>query len=182
MLDLLEGVGLAIGHMNLRAVAAFIDGSVVVVEVESLISAGEDRHLVGLRFDAQIAVAGVVPAALIETGNRLAGVIFCERRRPLLIAVEVVVAGLGHARVIEVAGTMPDAVLLLDAHMAHLHWEKVFEDRLPNPALIDVGRDSEGLGDRVAEGHLVHPRLLDLREVELGIFVANKVSPRSGRR
>ena len=177
VLHLLERVGLAIGHVNLGSMAALIDGRVVVVQVESLVSAGQNGDLVGLRFDAEIAVAGVVPATLIEAGNRLAGLVFCQRRSTLLIAVEMVVAGERHARIVQVAGAVPDAVLLLHAHVAHLHGEEIFQDGLPDAALVDVRRDPEWLRDGIAEGHLIHAGLVDPGEVELGVFVAKEIAP-----
>ena len=57
MLDLLQRVRFAVGHVNLSAARLLVDGCVVVIEVETLVCAGKNGNLVGLRFNAQIGVA-----------------------------------------------------------------------------------------------------------------------------
>jgi len=50
-----------------------------------------------------------------------------------------------HASVVEMACTVPDSVLLLDSHVAHLDRQEVLEDWLPDAPLIDIGSNAEGI-------------------------------------
>ena len=132
MLDLLQHVGLAVRLVDLGHQRLLIDAGVVVVDVEQLPRQRQTVDGVGLRFDAHVPVAGVMPAAAIEAGHVLAGLVVSQRRRTLHVAVEVVVVHRRHARVVEVAGAVPQAVLLHHLHVAHLRGQEVFERRLPH--------------------------------------------------
>ena len=79
-----------------------------------------------------------------KPGTLSPGLVFRQSRRTLQIAIEVVVVDRRHARVIQMAGAMPDAVLLFHAHVAHLDRQEVFDHRLPNAALEDIRGDLKG--------------------------------------
>ena len=177
MLNLLEDVRFAVGDVDLGAVILLVDGGVVVVEMEVFVGGGENGDLVSLGIDAEIGIAGVVPSALVEAGTVWPGSNFVSVDATLRVAVEVVVIHERHACVVEVACAVPDAILLLDAHVAHLHRKEVFEDRLPDSALVDVGSDAKGVRERIAIGDLVHAGFGNAREVELDIFIAKEVAP-----
>ena len=138
-------------------------------------------HRVGLRLDAQVVVPRVVPAALVQPRHRLARREARERRRPLQVAVEVIVVDRGHARVVEVTRGVPDAVALVHADVAHLDRQEVLERRLPHVARVDVRADTEGIRARLAVAHDVHPWLLDPAEVEAQVAVAQEAAPVGGR-
>src|SRR5438874_1489210 len=88
-----------------------------------------------------------------------------------------VVVDRSHPRVVQMTGAMPDAVLLLYSHVAHLHRQKVFDHRLPDATLINFGRDLKRLGAEVAILRDVHARPDDLRKIELQITVTEKFAP-----
>src|SRR5581483_4425552 len=137
-------------------------------------------NFVGLRLDAQIVIAGVVPAAHIKPGDGIAGFHGTESGRPLNVAVEVVIVRGRHAGIVEMACSVPDTILFFHPHMAHLDGQKVFKDGLPNPALIDLIGDLERYTAGITILNHVHPRLGYLAEVELQVFVAQKLSPSCG--
>ena len=88
-----------------------------------------------MRLDAEIVVACIMPSADVETGNGFTRLVFGQRGWSLVIAIEMEVARRGHARIVEMASAMPHAVLLFDAHVAHLNRKEMLEHRLPDPAL-----------------------------------------------
>ena len=111
----------------------------------------------------------------------LAGLEMRERGRPLGVAVEMVVVDGRHPRVVEVAGAVPDAVLLLHPHVAHLDRQEVLERGLPDAALVDVGADPER---RRADAAVARPRTCRASstgaEVELEVVVPQEPAPSFG--
>jgi hypothetical protein len=92
----------------------------------------------------------------------------------------VIVIGERHARIVKMACAMPDTILLLDTHVAHLYRQEVVQNRLPYAALIDVSSYTEGLRGCVAVGDFVDAGFGNLCEVKLNIFVAQEISPGRG--
>ncbi len=138
-------------------------------------------HRLGLRFDAQVVVAGIVPAPTVEAGNVFARLEFAECRRTLGVAVEEDQIGRRHARVVEMTRAVPDPVALVDAHVAHLDWQEVFKRRLPDAVAVHVGADLEGGRLGVAVAHEVHAGARDGREIEPQVLVAQEPAPFGGR-
>jgi hypothetical protein len=118
-------------------VLRLVDGSVVVVEMERFISARKNSYLIGLRLDAKVIVAGIMPAAHIQSGNGFTRLIFCQRAWPLMVDVEMIAIDGSHPRVIQVTRTMPHAILFLHTHMAHLNRQKMLDYGLPHTALVN---------------------------------------------
>jgi len=157
VLDLLEHVRFAVGALDFDDAVLLVDGGVVVRHAEGFVGEGEPVHRLGLRFDAQVVVAGIVPAATVEAGDVFARLEFAECRRTLGVAVEEDQIGRRHARVVEMTRAVPDAVALVDAHVAHLHRQKIFQGRLPHILIINPFPDAEGLGQPVPVFHTVDP-------------------------
>ena len=72
---------------------------------------------------------------------------------------------------------MPDAVLLVDAHVAHLDRQEVLEGRLPDVARVDVLIDAERARLHAAVAHHVRAGTLDGSEVEAQVLVAQEAAP-----
>ncbi len=179
MLDLLDGVVLAVRLMNVGFFLGFIDRRGVVVQPEFLDHLGQQPHRAHLAFDAQVVIAGVVPAAAVEIRHAVARFILGQRVRSLVIPVEMV-ADLRHARVILVVQAVPGAVLFLDQHVAHLDGQEVFQRRLPDVAVEDVVADLKRVRDLVAIAQHVHAGGRHGAEVGGHIVVAQEMPPRFG--
>ena len=163
--------------MNTDETRVFVDARVVVLEAELLVHRGEDPHLVRLRLDAKIVVPRIMPAADVESRNDLTRFESRQRAGTLHIAIEVVRIGPRHPRVVEVVDAVPDTVLLLHAHVTHLHREEVVNRGLPGAHREDVVRDPERRCAIVSVADDVHSRPRDLAEVEVQVPVAKKVAP-----
>src|SRR6267378_8272537 len=118
-----------------------------------------------------------MPATDVQARNRITCLRLIQCGWSLLITIEMVGVDRSHPRIVQMTGAMPDAVLLLDSHVAHLHRQKVFDHRLPDASLINVRRDLKGLSAKVAILRDVHARLGDSREIELQVTVTKKFAP-----
>src|SRR5450759_1108908 len=116
----------------------FINRGVIVVEVKRFVGRGQDGNFVRLRFDAQVIVTRVVPSTYVKPGDGFTRLELRERVWTLQIAIEMVVVHRRHAGVVEMAGAVPDAILLLHSHVAHLYGKEILDHRLPDAALIAV--------------------------------------------
>ena len=113
---------------------------------------------VGLRLDAQVVVARVEPAAAVEAGDVVAGLELGEGRGPLHVVVKVVVVDGRHERVVDVGEAVPDAVVVVHAHVGHLDGQEILDRRLPDVALEHVVADLEDVRALVAVSDGVHSR------------------------
>ena len=82
-----------------------------------------------------------------------------------------------HARVVVVAQAVPDAVFLIDAHVAHLHGQEVLQNRLPHAAVVHIRRDAEDARRALAVAHAVQALLAHIAEVCLEVVVAQEAAP-----
>jgi hypothetical protein len=147
--------------------------------VEQLPGQREPVDRVGLGLDPEVVVAGVVPAAAVEAGHVLAGLEFRQRGRPLGVPVKMVVVHGRHERVVDVGEPVPDAVVVVHPHVAHLHGEEVLHRGLPHVSLEDLLPDLERIRSLVAVADDVGPGLHDVGEVELQVVVAQERPSRS---
>ena len=116
----------------------------------------------------------------LQPGDVLTRLILRQRRLALRVAVDVREIERSHARVVVVAETMPDAVLFVHTHMAHLHRQEIFEHRLPDPALVYVLGDAEYARLGAAVDYFVQSLVSDVRKVEFKICIAQEVAPLVG--
>ena len=166
--------------MYLTELRGLVNCSRVVVDAERLERRREYVTFARLRLDTQVEVAGVVPAADIQPGDVLTRLILRQRRFALRVVVYVREIKRSHARVVVMAETMPDAVLFIDTHMAHLHRQEIFEHRLPDPALVYVLGDAEYARLGVAVDYFVQSLVSDVRKVEFQICIAQEAAPLVG--
>jgi hypothetical protein len=153
----------------------------VELHVECFVCQCQAVDGIRLRLHAQIEIASVVPPSHVQSRNRFAALVPGKRRWTLDIAVEMVVIDRSHARIVEMAGSMPHAVAVVDAHVAHLHGEKVFQRGLPNVPLVHVRADLERFGLVGTVPDHVHARLLDACEVEMVVPVPQELTPLARR-
>ena len=90
--------------------------------------------------------------------------------RPLVVPVEKIM-GLCHRGIVHVAGIMPYTVFLGDTHMAHLHRQEVFQDRLPYTTVVHILVDAEDRRFEMVIDHLVEPGFLHVAEVGSQVLV-----------
>ena len=177
--DLLEDIGLSVRDVQDDVPAGGVDRRLVGIEAEGFAAQGEQLRSPGLGASGEIVVGRVVPAAPVETGNVLVGGVFRLRRRALPVPLDERQVDIrrGLEDVVQMAGAMPDAAAVDHADMAHLHGQEGLEGRLPDVMAIDRRRDKEGRRAGVAEADHVSAGLLDLREVEEGVFVPEEPTP-----
>ena len=177
--DLLEDVRLAVGNVKDDIEADRVDRRLVGREAEGLAGEGEQVGRPRLGAAGEVVIGGVVPAAAVEAGQVL---VRGERRLglgALLVAFDEgqVEARRGLEGVVHVAGAVPDPAAVDDPDMAHLHGQERLQGRLPDIVAIDIGRDEEGGGLRLAEADDVGAGLADGGEVEDRVIVAQEASP-----
>ncbi len=177
VLDLLEHVGLAVGSMHLHDLLRLIDGGGVVLHTELFVDLGQDAHGADLRLHPQIVIARIVPAARVEPGHGLPGLVLGQRGGTLNVAIEMVQVHWRHACIVFVTAIVPDAISIIDAHVAHLHRQEVLERRLPDVTRIDVAANTEDVGFLVSVLQAIHARGRDPTEVEREVVVAEEVAP-----
>ena len=184
MLDLLEEVGLAVGDMHLDATEVLIDerlvaaGRIVLPDADQ----GADHGILGLGADVEI--AGIEPAADIETRHVLAGLVLRVGSRALAVEIDMLVIDRRLTRIVAVAVAVPDAIGLVDQHMVHLDGQIDVEAGMPGVG-VDTGIDTEAVGALAGIVELVEAGLADAGEVEAEIIVAEIFAPafrRAGQR
>ena len=132
-----------------------IDGGCIVIHVECFKGKSEIVSFSSLGFHTQIEVTGIVPAAYIESGNPVTGLVFRQCRRSLYIAVKMVVIHRCHACVVIVAQIMPYPVLFTHTHVTHLDRKEIFQYRLPYTTVINVAGNTEDRRSAAAVNNLV---------------------------
>ena len=177
--DLLEDVRLAVGNVKDDIEAGRVDRRLVGREAEGLAGEGEKMGRPGLGAAGEVVIGGVVPAAAVEAGHVL---VRGERRlrlRALFVALDEgqVEARRGLEGVVHVAGAVPDPAAVDDPDVAHLDGQERLQGRLPDVVAVDIGRDEEGGGLRLAEADDVGAGLADGGEVEDRVIVAQEASP-----
>ena len=137
VLNLLEHIRFPVGLVDFDDSGRLVDRGVVEVGMKELPSEGQPVNRFDLRLNAQIVIAGIVPTAAIEAGDVLPGLEFCQRRRALHVAIEMVVIHRSHEGIVDMRQAVPDPVLVIYPHVGHLHRQEIFDRGLPDIALED---------------------------------------------
>ncbi len=148
--------------------------------VEFLVSRRQNKHLPGLGLDAKILITSVIPTALSQARHVLAGFKSGQRRGTLHITIEVVNVGRRHECIIHMTDVMPELVFFLHPHVAHLYRQKIVQRRLPNILVINIRGYAERFTLLLTQYQLIHSLFLHVGEVEVEIFVAQKIAPGLG--
>jgi hypothetical protein len=82
-----------------------------------------------------------------------------------------------HQGIVEMAGTVPYAVAVVDANVAHLHRQEILQSWLPHMPVKNIAVDLEGLGFAVGEGNDIHAAFPDIGKVEKHIVIAQELAP-----
>ena len=174
VLDLLLDVVLAVRLVDFDRVLMLVDGRDVYIGMEILQGHREDVAFFACS-TAHVVVAGVMPAADIDTGHALEGLEGSLVVLRLGISVDMV-AGRSHQGIVHVAGVVPDFVFLRHAHMAHLVRKEILDDRLPHSPVVHVGGYAENRRTPVAVAYGIEAFLLNVREIDFQIIVAEEIA------
>ena len=172
VLDLLLDVILAVRLMDLDRTLMLVDGRSVDLRMEILKGHRQDIAFVAGGM-AHIVIAGIVPAADVDSRNDLEGLEGGRVVITLYITVDMV-AHRSHLGVVHVACIVPDLVLVRDPHVAHLVWQEVLHHRLPHSPVVYVRSYPKDRGTPVPVMHGIESFLLDIGEIHLEIVVAQE--------
>ena len=159
VLHLLYRIGNAVRPVHLDCAGVLIYGELVPFQAELFVGEREvlDHRVLGFRAD--VVVAGVVPAADVQSGNVLAGLKGRIGVRTQPCAVEMICVRRSLACVVEVRNAVPQTVAFAHGDVVHLNGEITVEAGLP-AAAVDVFGDRKQVGalvcvfDRVQAGIL----------------------------
>ena len=155
-----------------------VDGRRVDIGLELFVGKCEDIGFTSLRLYAEVEITGIVPASDVHAGHLCSFSIF-RKARPLVVAVDVI-AHMGHQGIVEVAGVVPDAVLLSNAHVTHLHRQEVFHHGLPYATIVDVVGDAEHARPLQSIVYLIETGFGDIGEIGNEIAIAQEAAPVGG--
>ena len=176
MADLLDNVGLAVGHMHFDMPPRLIDAHRIARQAIALGRIGQRPDDLILGLGANVEIAGIIPSADIEAWNMLARRKARVCGRPLPIKVNMLMIDRGLARVVAVGISMPCAIGFVHRHMVHRNREIDVVGRVPG-IVIDGRVDPEGRGAHIAIFQHIKARFTHRAEIQLQIMVPQIIAP-----
>ena len=143
--DLLHGVGHSVRPVHLHLAGRLVHRKLVPLQVELFVGQGQVLNDGILAACDVVVVARVKPAAHIQSGDVLAGLVRRIQIRAGAVAVEVRYIRRRLSRIVEVRNAVPQPVALPHRDVIHLDGEEGIQAGLPRPA-VNVFSDGEQVG------------------------------------